>query len=473
MKKKISIVLVLAFLIGLNPGVARARLVACVGDSITYGWGISNRNYTYPVQLGRILRQFDRKWETQNFGVSGATLLENTNKPYVVQNAYNQALASEPEVVVIMLGTNDTARASTSTIEHDFIPDYLALIDAFAQLPSQPRIFVCYPPPILGGGYGSNTTLRDVIIPLIERLPTYRDVEVIDMYAPLEECDHLFISPGYLHPNAEGAMVMAEVVASVILGFRFSPDFNGDGIVDSADMCIMVDYWHTDEPSCDIAPPPLGDGIVDVQDLIAFSEYLFVEVEVYDSTLVGHWELDETEGDTAYDSTRNRDGHVYGEPLWQPEAGMVGGALEFDGIDDYVNIPSFTSTEDSSLSVFAWIKGSMTGQVIISQKGRSDWLLADTTEGSLMTDLQFLDRSGVPLYSHAVITDGNWHRVGLVWDGSNRILYVDDVEVVSDTCDKGRLSGRLQIGAGMNRDPGTYWSGLIDDVRIYNRVIIP
>jgi len=54
-------------------------------------------------------------------------------------------------------------------------------------------------------------------------------------------------------------------------------DFNGDGIVDSADMCIMVDNWGTDEPLCDIGPSPLGDGIVDVQDLIILAEHLFEE----------------------------------------------------------------------------------------------------------------------------------------------------------------------------------------------------
>ncbi len=52
-------------------------------------------------------------------------------------------------------------------------------------------------------------------------------------------------------------------------------DLNGDGIVDSADMCIMVDYWGTDEPFCDIGPMPWGDGIVDVQDLIVLAEHLF------------------------------------------------------------------------------------------------------------------------------------------------------------------------------------------------------
>jgi peptidoglycan-associated lipoprotein len=55
-------------------------------------------------------------------------------------------------------------------------------------------------------------------------------------------------------------------------------DLNGDGIVDCADMCIMVDYWGTDEPLCDIGPTPFGDGIVDVQDLIVLAEHLFEEI---------------------------------------------------------------------------------------------------------------------------------------------------------------------------------------------------
>ena len=55
-------------------------------------------------------------------------------------------------------------------------------------------------------------------------------------------------------------------------------DFNGDGIVDAADMCIIVDHWGTDEPLCDIGPMPWGDGIVDVQDLIVLAEHLFEEI---------------------------------------------------------------------------------------------------------------------------------------------------------------------------------------------------
>ncbi len=54
-------------------------------------------------------------------------------------------------------------------------------------------------------------------------------------------------------------------------------DLNTDGIVDSVDMCIMVDHWCEDYPLCDIGPTPLGDGIVDVEDLIVLAEHLFEE----------------------------------------------------------------------------------------------------------------------------------------------------------------------------------------------------
>jgi hypothetical protein len=61
---------------------------------------------------------------------------------------------------------------------------------------------------------------------------------------------------------------------------KFIPivDFDSNGIVDAADMCIMIDNWHTDNTLCDIAPLPLGDGFVDVQDLIVLAEHLFEEV---------------------------------------------------------------------------------------------------------------------------------------------------------------------------------------------------
>ena len=249
------------------------------------------------------------------------------------------------------------------------------------------------------------------------------------------------------------------------------PDFNGDGIVDCADICIMVDHWHTDEPLYDIAPPPFGDGIVDVQDLIVLAEHLFT----YPGA-VAYWKLDEKEGDIAHDSVGDCNGTLNGGPAWQPTSGMIDGALELDGIDDYVSTPFVLNPTDGEFSVFAWIKGGAPGQVVLSQIGGADWLLADPSEGKLMTSLsQPVGRTAPPpLVPEFVITDGNWYRIGFVWDGSNRILYVDDVEVAKDTQPGlGSANGGLLIGVGTRLEPGSFWSGLIDDVRIYNRAVTP
>jgi hypothetical protein len=102
---------------------------------------------------------------------------------------------------------------------------------------------------------------------------------------------------------------------------------------------------------------------------------------------------------------------------------------------------------------------------------------ADPLFGKLMSGLvpppagRFVPQ---PLVSDSIITDGGWHHVGFAWDGSYRILYVDGIEVARDTAAQNLLKsadGGLYIGAGKNLDPGTFFSGLIDDVRIYNTAL--
>jgi hypothetical protein len=249
-------------------------------------------------------------------------------------------------------------------------------------------------------------------------------------------------------------------------------DFNGDGIVDAADFCIMVDHWGENYSLCDIGPTPFGDGIVDVQDLIVLAEHLFEDVN--DPTLVAHWALDEIEGDIAYDSANDNDGTVYGDPAWQPEGGMVDGALQLDGIGDYVSTPFVLNPADGKFSVFVWIKGGVPGQVVLSQIGGVNWLCTDSLEGNLMTELKGIGRNAAELLSQTIITDDEWHRIGFAWDGSYRTLYIDDVEVAKDAQDGlESATGSLYIGTGKAKEPGTLWFGLIDDVRIYGRAISP
>ncbi len=252
-------------------------------------------------------------------------------------------------------------------------------------------------------------------------------------------------------------------------------DFNGDGIADAADMCIMVDHWGEYYPLCDIGPTPLGDGIVDVEDLIVLVEHLFEDVN--DPTLIAHWPLDEAQGGIAYNNAADCDGTLMGGPVWQPEGGMVGGALQFDGVDDYVSTDPVLNPVDGKFSVLARIKGGAPGQTVISQTDGSNWLCVDSVEGCLMTELQSPGRSAAgSLLSQTPITDGQWHRIGLVWDGSCRHLYVDGVEVAKDAMPLPALdstNGGLYFGVGSTLAPSTFFSGLIDDIRIYNRVVHP
>jgi len=199
--------------------------------------------------------------------------------------------------------------------------------------------------------------------------------------------------------------------------------------------------------------------------------------EVDDPTLIAHWALDETEGNIAADGVGDDDGVLFGKPLWQPDGGMMAGALQFDGTDDHVSAGHVLNPADGPFSVLTWIKTGAPGQAILSQADGASWLCTDSVEGCLMTELKNPGRSSVgPMLSQANITDGEWHRIGLVWDGSYRHLYVDGVEVAIDAAPLSGLEGalgKLYFGAGGTLAPGTFFSGLIDDVRIYNRAVKP
>ena len=256
-------------------------------------------------------------------------------------------------------------------------------------------------------------------------------------------------------------------------------DLNGDGIVDSADMCIIIDNWGTDEPLCDIAPMLWGDGVVNIQDLIALAEQLFKEI--LPPGLIAYWRLDQTEGNIAHNSASDNDGVLNGEPLWKPGGGKTGGALQFDGINDYIETNFVLNPADGAFSAFAWIRGGAPGQVIISQadtfagrtiKPGSTWLGIDPLDGRLMTTLT--DPPLTTLLSELSITDNQWHHVGvvLIETGSLlfRLLYLDGAMVAIDTQAVELLSsnGGLYIAAGKTLDASTFFSGLIDDVRIYD-----
>ena len=173
------------------------------------------------------------------------------------------------------------------------------------------------------------------------------------------------------------------------------------------------------------------------------------------------------------ESVSGDDSYALGDPIWQSAGGQVAGALQMDGVDDCVVTSFVLDPSEGPFSILTWIKGGAPGQVIISQTKGSACLMLDA-EGRLMTELTSSGRNSNPLLSEAVIDEGQWHRVGLIWDGSYRTLCVDETVVAEDMQDGlGGSDNGLYIGAGSNMQTGSFFSGLIDDVRVYNRAVKP
>lgn len=207
--------------------------IACVGNSITFGAGIENRDrFAYPAQLGSLLGPAA---DVRNFGFSGRTLLRRGDYPYWNEHAFSDAMAFEPSIVIIKLGTNDSKPQNWKYAD-DFIRDYQALIDTFSTLPSHPGIFVCDPVPVFQDRWGiRDSVVRDGIIPRITTIGRNRHVRIIDLYRPLKPHGDLF--PDGVHPDAAGANLMAIEILKNILGIPLLagklPPYKNPGLPDS------------------------------------------------------------------------------------------------------------------------------------------------------------------------------------------------------------------------------------------------
>ena len=190
----------------------KPQILACVGDSITQGVG-AKRGQSWPAQAQKTLGE---KWQVHNFGLSGTTLMNSGNKPYQKSKQFKAALSSNPDVVVIMLGTNDTKPANWKNSAKDYEVDYLDIISDFQKLPSRPQIYLCLPPYIAKEGrWGINNEDTKAQVPMIKKIAKDIKCEVIDVYAALEGRDDLI--PDTVHPNTGGAALIAKaVVASLI-----------------------------------------------------------------------------------------------------------------------------------------------------------------------------------------------------------------------------------------------------------------
>lgn len=186
--------------------------VACVGDSITFGAGIRDRaSNSYPAQLAAMLGD---GYDVRNFGVNGATMLKKGNKPYWRLKPYKAAQEFEPNVVIIKLGTNDTKPGNWKHAD-ELEADYTEMVQTFQGLASKPTVYVCYPVPVVGEQWGiSDARVREGVIPVVDKVAKATGAAVVDLYEPLKDKPKLL--PDKVHPNAEGAKIIAQTLAGVI-----------------------------------------------------------------------------------------------------------------------------------------------------------------------------------------------------------------------------------------------------------------
>ena len=151
-----------------------------------------------------------------------------------------------------------------------------------------------------------------------------------------------------------------------------------------------------------------------------------------DSNLIGWWKFDETEGNTAVDSSGNgNDGILVGNPVWRPQGGKIGGALEFSGKGDYVKIanePAFDITNQITIS--AWVNITSVPQewTGIVTKGDTAWRMSTSFAKNVF---HFGVSPNDYLNGMTEVSAGQWHHVACVYDGKRMRIYVDGALDVS------------------------------------------
>lgn len=213
-----KLILQLSFLLLALCVSAQKRIkVACVGNSITYGFLLPEREtQAYPVQLQQLLGD---TYQVGNFGKSGATLLNRGHRPYMQQEEFHKAMEFAGDIVVIHLGINDTDPRDWPNYRDEFIRDYLALIDSFRTAKPDCRIIIAKLTPLADRHPRFESGTRDwrgEIQQAIETVAHVANVQLTDFEKPLYP--YPFLLPDAIHPDPEGASLLAKTVYSAITG---------------------------------------------------------------------------------------------------------------------------------------------------------------------------------------------------------------------------------------------------------------
>src|SRR5688572_9430838 len=187
--------------------------ISCVGNSITAGSRLTHpEKNAYPAQLQQLL---GNGYEVSNFGVGGRTVIKDCDRSYMATPAYQDALKSNPDVVTIKLGTNDSRLPYRLQID-SFMADYKTLIHSFQHLPTHPRIILLLPVT----SYLTDTmrqteqAIAKLILPRIRQVAFEEKLELVDLHSITAGMAAAF--PDSLHPSVTGAAILAKRVSEAI-----------------------------------------------------------------------------------------------------------------------------------------------------------------------------------------------------------------------------------------------------------------
>ncbi len=209
MKKLRMILLGAAAAFLFTPLTAQQRTkVACIGDSITEGARVENKaKDSYPAVLAALLGE---NYEVKNYGIGGRTLLKKGDRPYWNEAWFAESQQWNPDIVVLKLGTNDSKPQNWKYGE-EFESDLREMILAYKNLPSKPKVYVCYPIWVVDERMNiRESVIATEIIPTIYKVATELNVSIIDLHPTLYGMPHLI--PDGVHPNELGYVLIAKDV---------------------------------------------------------------------------------------------------------------------------------------------------------------------------------------------------------------------------------------------------------------------
>lgn len=184
--------------------------IAFVGDSITYGVGSSDRTTkSYPMAAGRLLTTND--YTVRNYGVSSTTMLKKGDRPYWTTSSFTNSQTWGPDVVVIMLGSNDS-KSFNWVYKDEFVPNAEEMINLYKNLPSHPVVYVNTSPTVAGSGnYGiTEAVVGGEVVPRQFQAAEETGCPVSDVHTTTAGMPQNF--PDNVHPNDAGALAIADAV---------------------------------------------------------------------------------------------------------------------------------------------------------------------------------------------------------------------------------------------------------------------